>query len=143
FKDIVDHHSKDELAVYSANLMLDALNAQGKTKEVVAWVDKFLENKDLMKDPQFQKDMVTIKITSYDMEGHRLDKEGNYKECGVAFLAAAESLPDDPKHAERLYNAGLCFQNAHLVGRAIQAREELIKYHPKDNLAQKALYQIA
>ena len=143
FKDIVDHHSKDELAVYSANLMLDSLNAQGKTKEVVAWVDKFLENKDLMKDPQFQKDMVTIKISSYDMEGHRLEKEGNFKEAGVAFLAAAESLPDDPKHAERLYNAGLCFQNAHLIGRAVNAREELIKYHPKDPLAQKALYQIA
>jgi TolA-binding protein len=41
FKDIVDHHGKDELAVYSANLMLDALNAQGKTKEVIAYVDKF------------------------------------------------------------------------------------------------------
>jgi TolA-binding protein len=106
FKDIVDHHGNDELAVYSANLMLDSLNAQGKTKEVVALVDKFLQNEKLMKDEQFRKDMVTIKIDSYDMEGHRLEKEGNYKECGIAFLAAAESVPDHPKHAERLYNAG-------------------------------------
>ena len=143
FKDIVDHHSKDELAVYSANLMLDALNAQGKTREVVAWVDKFLQNQDLMKDPQFQKDMISIKIDSLDLEGRRAEKEGNYKECGVSMLAAAESLPDSNKHAERLYNAGLCFQNAHLIGRAIGAREQLIKDHPKDPLAQKALYQIA
>jgi tetratricopeptide (TPR) repeat protein len=143
FKDIVDHHSKDELAVYSANLMLDALNAQGRTKEVVAWVDKFLQNQDLMKDPQFQKDMVTIKIDSLDLEGRRAEKEGNFKECGVSMMAAADSLPDHPKHAERLYNAGLCFQNAHLVGYAIKAREQLIKDHPKDPLAQKALYQIA
>src|SRR5207302_5380927 len=37
FQDIVDKHSKDELAVYSANLMLDSLNAQGRQKDVVAW----------------------------------------------------------------------------------------------------------
>src|SRR5581483_6807562 len=33
--------------------------------------------------------------------------------------------------------------NAHLIGQAIRAREELIKDHPKDPLAQKALYRIA
>jgi tetratricopeptide (TPR) repeat protein len=143
FMDIVDHHSKDELAVYSANLLLDALNAQGKTKEVVTLVDRFLQNQDLMKDPDFQKQMVTLKIDSLDLEGHRAEKEGNYKECGLSMLAAAESMPESPKHAERLYNAGNCFQNAHLIGRAIGAREELLRSHPKDPLAQKALYRIA
>ena len=37
-------------------------------------------------------------------------------------LAAAEALPDHPKHAERLWDAGQCFQNAHLVGQALKAR---------------------
>ena len=37
FQDIVQKHPKHELAIYSANLLLDSLNAQGKTKEVVAW----------------------------------------------------------------------------------------------------------
>lgn len=143
FRDIVDRHGTDELAIYSANLMLDALNAQGKTREVIALVDKFIENPHLMKDAQFQKDMVQIKVDSVDLEGRRAEREGNYKECGVAMLAAADSLPDHPKHAERLYNAGQCFQNAHLIGYAIRAREQLIKDHPKDPLAQKALYRIA
>src|SRR4030095_2776813 len=40
-------------------------------------------------------------------------------------------------------NAGQCFQNAHLIGRAIAVRVELLKAHPKDPLAQKALYRIA
>src|SRR4029434_10861884 len=89
------------------------------------------------------KDMVTLKIDSLDMEGHRYSDAGNFKECGLSFLAAAGSMPDHPKHAERLYNAGQCFQNARLIGRAIGAREELIKTHPKDPLAQMALYRIA
>ena len=47
FEDIVNKHPKHELAVYSANLLLDSLNAQGKTKEVVKYVDKFLEMPEL------------------------------------------------------------------------------------------------
>ena len=58
-------------------------------------------------------------------------------------LAAAEALPDHPKHAERLWNAGQCFQNAHLVGQALKARLQLIEAHPKDPLAQKALFRVA
>src|SRR5450755_241610 len=143
FGDIVQKHSKHELAIYSANLWLDCLNAQGKTKEVVALVDKFLEMPDLMKDPEFGKQMISLKSDTYDMEGHEFEKDKNFKECGRSMLAAAEALPDHPKHAERLWNAGQCFQNAHLVGQALKARVQLIKDHPKDPLAQKALFRVA
>jgi TolA-binding protein len=143
FEDIVNKHQKHELAIYSANLLLDSLNAVGKTKEVVAYVDKFLEMPELMKDPEFGKQMISLKSDTYDMEGHEFEKLHNYKECGRSMLASAESLPDHPKHAERLWNAGQCFQNAHLVGQAIKARQALIAAHPKDPLAQKALYRLA
>ena len=143
FEDIVRKYPKHELSIYSANLLLDSLNAQGKTKEVVTWVDKFLEMPELMKDPEFGKQMISLKSDTYDMEGHAYEKEKNFKECGRSMLAAAESLPDHPKHAERLWNAGQCFQNAHLVGQALKARVQLIKDHPKDPLAQKALFRVA
>lgn len=143
YQEIVDKHTKDELAIYSANLLLDSLNILGRTKDVVIYVDKFLLNQDLMKDPEFQKQMVTIKVDSLDLEGRRFETEGNYKECGRSMEAAADSLPEHPKHAERLYNAALCFTNARLIGEAIRMREKLIKDHPKDALAQRALYQIA
>ena len=64
--------------------------------------------------------------------GHGFEKQRNFKECGRSMLAAAEALPDHPKHAERLWNAAQCFQNAHLVGQALKARLQLIKEHPKD-----------
>ena len=143
FEDIVRKYPKHELSIYSANLLLDSLNAQGKTKEVVTWVDKFLEMPELMKDPEFGKQMISLKSDTYDMEGHAYETAKNYKECGRSMLAAAEALPDHPKHAERLWNAGQCFQNAHLVGQALKARVALIQAHPKDPLAQKALFRVA
>lgn len=143
FQEVVEKHPNHELAVYSANLLLDSLNAQGKTREVVAWVDKFLEMPNLMKDPEFGKQMISLKSDTYDLEGREYEKQRNFKECGRSLLAAADSLPDHPKHAERLWNAGQCFQNAHLVGQALKARQQLIKDHPKDALAQKALFRVA
>jgi tetratricopeptide (TPR) repeat protein len=143
FGEIVEKHCPSDLAVYSANLWLDSLNALGKTKEVVDLVDKFLDKQCLMTDPEFGPEMISLRSDSYDMEGHEFEKLHNYKECGRSMLAAAESKPDHPKHAERLWNAGQCFQNAHLVGQAIKARQALIAAHPKDPLAQKALYRLA
>src|SRR4029077_540079 len=105
-------------------------------------VDKFLEMPDLMKDPEFGKQMISLKSDTYDMEGHEFEKLHNFKECGRSMLASAEALPAHPKHAERLWNAGQCFQNAHLVGQAVSAWETLMKNHPADPLAKKALYRV-
>jgi tetratricopeptide (TPR) repeat protein len=143
FSDIVDHHVNDELAIYSANLLLDCLNILKHYKELLQTVEKYLANPVLMKDQEFRKQMVSLKTDSLVAEAKQYEKEKNYKECGISFVAAAETIPDHKDHAQRLYNAGLCFQNARLVGQAIKAREQLIAAHPKDTLSQRALFQIA
>ena len=143
FSDIVDHHVNDDLAIYSANLLLDCLNILKRYKELLATVEKYLGNPVLMKDQEFRKQMVSLKTDSLVAEAKQYEKEKNYKECGISFVAAAETIPDHKDHAQRLYNAGLCFQNARLVGQAIKAREQLIAAHPKDTLSQRALFQIA
>ena len=123
--------------------LLDCLNILKRYKELLATVEKYLANPVLMKDQEFRKQMVSLKTDSLVAEAKQYEKEKNYKECGISFVAAAETIPDHKDHAQRLYNAGLCFQNARLVGQAIKAREQLIKDHPKDILAQRALFQIA
>jgi tetratricopeptide (TPR) repeat protein len=97
----------------------------------------------LMKDEEFRKQMVALKTDSLVVEAKQYEKDKNYKECGISFIAAAETIPDHKDHAQRLYNAGLCFQNARLICQAIKAREELIKTHPSDKLSQRAMFQIA
>ena len=131
FADIVDHHVNDELAIYSANLLLDCLNIMKRYKELLATVEKYLGNPVLMKDQEFRKQMVSLKTDSLVAEAKQYEKEKNYKECGISFVAAAETIPDHKDHAQRLYNAGLCFQNARLVGQAIKAREAAHRRPPE------------
>ncbi len=143
FGDIVERHPKDELAIYSANLLLDCLNIMGRYRDIRLWVEKFTDMPELMKDVEFQKQMIALRLDIIVKEAKEAEQRGDFKECGALMLAAAESMPDHPNTPERLYNAGLCFQNARLIGRAVQARQQLINQFPKDRLAQKALYQIA
>jgi TolA-binding protein len=76
-------------------------------------------------------------------EGADYEVKSNWKECGRSFLAAAEVLPEHPRHAERLAKAAECFDRAHLVGQALKARRALIDAHPQDSLARDALFNIA
>src|SRR6476659_2971324 len=86
--------------------------------------------------------MTGLSSDGYDREGRLYEKHGDAKECGRSFLAAAEALPTHAKHAERLWNAGQCFQNAHLVGQSIKAWSALITAHPENALSKRALFRI-
>ena len=97
FQDIVEKHPNHELAIYSANLLLDSLNAQGKTKEVVTLVDKFLEMPNLMKDPEFGKQMISLKSDTYDIEGHEYEKQKNFKECARSFAGRRRGAARSPE----------------------------------------------
>jgi tetratricopeptide (TPR) repeat protein len=108
----------------------------------VTWVRKFLEMPALVSNAELGAQLVSLMSDAYDGEARAHEKSGDAKECGRSFLAAAEALPAHPKHAERLWNAGQCFQNAHLVGQAIKAWEALREAHPTNPLASKALFRI-
>jgi TolA-binding protein len=142
FLTVVQKYRKHELAVFAANLFLDSLNIECKATELVAWAHKFIDMPELAANAEFLIQMTVLISDGYDREGRLYEKHGDAKECGRSFLAAAEALPTHAKHAERLWNAGQCFQNAHLIGQAVKAWEALKKAHPDDALAKRALYRI-
>jgi TolA-binding protein len=142
FLAVVQKYPKHELALFSANLYLDALNIECKSKEVLAWTRKFLDAPELVRDAAFVAQMTSLISDGYDQEARDHERSGDAKECGRSFLAAAEALPTHAKHAERLWNAAQCFQNAHLIGQAVKAWEALRQAHPEDALAKRAIYRI-
>ena len=55
----------------SANLFLDALNMECKSKEVLAWARKFLDMPELVRDAEFAQQMISLISDGYDREGTR------------------------------------------------------------------------
>jgi TolA-binding protein len=142
FREVVERFPTHELAVYAANLFLDCLNQRHETAALVTWVRRFLDTPALVKDAALATELVSLMADSYELEARAEETRGDRKECGRGFLAAADALPTHAKHAERLWNAGQCFQNAHLVGQAIKAWQALIDAHPNDPLARRALFRL-
>jgi len=142
FLQVVQKYPKHELMVFSANLFLDALNMECKTAEVLVWTRKFIEMPEMMANDEIRPQLFALLADSYELEARRHEKDGDFKECGRSFLAAADALATHVKHGERLWNAGQCFQNAHLVGQAVKTWDALINAHPQHELAKRALYRI-
>jgi TolA-binding protein len=86
---------------------------------------------------------MALRSDGYEREGREHETRREWKGCGRAMLAAAESLPAHPRHAQRLASAAQCFQKARLVGQALQARVALISAHPGDSLVRDALFDVA
>lgn len=151
FKDLAENYPKSELAIYSANLLLDCLaiklnfdkaHSLDYIKQMDAQVDKFQQMPDLTKDKDFDDQLKKIKASLLRKRVEETENKGEYKTAGVLYLQLAERYPDDPKLAELLYNAAINFERARLIGVAIQAREKLISQKPDDPLAKKAIYRV-
>jgi len=142
FQRVFDSYPEHQLAPIAADLYLDALNAQGKTKEIGVWVQAFLERPAMMKDRDFVGRMESLFSDVLEREAGEHRQRGEYKECGQSLVASAEIKPDHPRHGPRLWNAGHCFRQAHLIGQAVKYWLALIHDHPDQVLAQRAVFQV-
>ena len=151
FKDLAENHSKSELALYSANLLLECIAIKIKFDKTKAdeWVammekqvDKFSGMPELTKDKEFEESLQKIKNNLLRIKIEVVEKMGDHKQAGVLYLQLAERFPNDPKVAELYFNAAINFERARLIGLAIQARERLIQLRPDDPLAKKAIYRL-
>ncbi|MCA9670603.1 MAG: tetratricopeptide repeat protein [Myxococcales bacterium] len=142
FADVANNHSSHELAIYSANLLLDALNILKRYSELERYVDKFLKNGNLTKNGEFLTQLKKLKSGIQRKAAEQLQHDKRFRECGEKYANLANQYPNDARWPELVYNAAICFEAAKLIGLAISLRSTLIKVKPEDKLAQKALYQI-
>jgi tetratricopeptide (TPR) repeat protein len=147
FMDILDHHKQHETAEYSANLLLDIYNNQGRFDDMLVLVDKldgdqkFLEGKDDLKATLTKLKSQSLRKRAEKLE--QIAKEskdyGKYVTCGQAYMDIYNRKPEDPENDEVLYNAGICFGDGKSIGAEIQAFNTLERYFPNSKLTARAV----
>jgi tetratricopeptide (TPR) repeat protein len=142
FEEIADKHRSSDLAIYSANLMLDILAIKKNYKKLEEKVDDFYASPELTKDQEFKAQLAKLKAGVQRMQIAELEKAGKNKEAAAMYIQVATDYPDDPKIDEVYYNAAVLFDKANLIGLAIQARQQLLKIKPDSVLAKKAIFSI-
>ncbi len=142
FAEIAENHKQNELAVYSANLLIDCLNIRKDYVGIGQYVDKFLATQEFQKDQDFMKQLGLIKAQLERKKIEQLEHEKKYCDAARLYIKITEEHPDDPKLDELYFNAGSLFEKCHLLGAAIQSREALIKTKPDSPLAKKAIFLV-
>lgn len=142
FREIAEHHKDSDLAIYSANLLIDCLAIKKDFKGVEQAVDVFLASPELTRDADFKSAMSKIKANTIWRHIEELEKAKQYREAATLYVQLATDYPDHPRIDEIYYNAAIDFERANLVGLAIKQRQMLLKAKPDTALAKKAIYLI-
>jgi tetratricopeptide (TPR) repeat protein len=143
FKDLAENHQDSDLAMYSANLLLDCYVINKDFKDLRQEVETFLQSPKLMsREPDFKKQLTAIKANIQRQEIEYFEKDKKYADACRSYLQLASDYPNDSKIDEIYFNAAVNCEKAKLIGLAIQARQVLIRTKPDSRLAKKAVYLI-
>jgi len=155
FEDIIKNSPQDETALYSANMVLDALIITHRYEEMSKWANyfsttpKFFTAKDDQDRSDLQDRVADIRAKSQRKIAEALEKDAKasgdfqkYVACGNMYLEIFNSNPEAPKSDEVLYNAGVCFEDGRALSTAIEAFTELRTRFPKSPQAAKALARL-
>ena len=117
---IVDAHRRHEAAVYAENIVLGSLLALRRGQEIVARMDDIERRSVSCFEPGAK--YYNLKSDAYELIAREAEGTGQFRECGRSLLAAAETAADHPKHADRLWDAAICFHKAHMIAQALRTR---------------------
>ncbi len=157
FRDVAFNHRDDEVAPYAANLYLDSLNALGSRgsarnpacfEELRTSIDpldrSFCASDDREDEDQGGLCDVLARLRCEMMRKNAEERQANqqWKSAAKIYMTIARKYPNCGRLDEVLFNAAICFEADHLLGRAIKTRTVLVEKYPNSPLAPKAVYLV-
>ena len=143
FEDVAFNHSNHQLAIFAAELHLDAINALQDYDQLERAVLKYLEKKPL-EDEAFNESVAEIHSQIRFKKCNLKDDAKEWSEAAKCYVQYARDFPEGELLEEALYNAALDFERLKEIGKAIQVRIALLKNtkEPDSKMASKTLYNI-
>lgn len=142
FADIALNHPENELAVYSAHLILDSYNLLEDWAKIDEWARRFHGEPRLARG-KFKAELEEIiERNSFKMVA-LLEQESKFNEAAQRYLDFVAEWPGSDLADEALFNAAVDFHKGGQPERAIAVRDRLVAEYPKSELAPEALFQNA
>lgn len=151
FKEITQENPKHSLAIYSANLLLDIYNMKKDYEGMWEAIKELKANKDLMTNPDpATPELVALLNGSEEQLAFKMceQKEQNklWEAAATCYEGFAKNYPQSADAAKAMWNASQDWENASEVGRAIEARVQLLTGKESEAsaaMAPRAMYAIA
>jgi tetratricopeptide (TPR) repeat protein len=144
FTRIALDHPTDEVAEYSANLVLDAYNILGDWRNVNGWAKRFYANKALVEaHPKLKDDLTRIIEGSAFKVIQEREQAKDWDGATDEYLAFARDWPASQFAATALFNAAVNQVRASRLDRAMEIRDQFLKRYPDDKRAPEVLFDNA
>ncbi len=145
FDDLLTKHRGHDTSEFAANLILDSLNRSCRFKDLTKWATKILEldgGKFVADKDVLRQTSEGIKRTSMRMAAQQLEADGQYFECGSAYVNIFQTYPEGEDTHEIIFNAGVCYEKAKAFQNAITMREYLVVNFPDKKEAKMSLFAL-
>lgn len=139
FAIIALEHPESELAVYSANLILDVYNLQSDFEKIDEWARKFYAEPKLAKG-DFKADLEKIIEKNTFKLAEKIAAKGEHEQAAERYVAFVKDWPKSELADEAIFNASVELYKAGRVLDSIRARDRIIKEFPDSNLGPQALF---
>ncbi len=123
----------DRAGEIAANLVLDSYNALGDYKKVNEWARRFYAN-DKLASGKFKDELAKVIEQSSFKLVSQLEEKKEYAAAAQAYLDFVKDFPKTQIADKALYNASTDFYKAHMLERALAAREQLFRNYPQSPL---------
>ncbi len=144
FKKIAEENPQHRVAVYAANLLLEAFNMKGDFDSIAASVDVFLGLYNNSKDKEFITRLNKLKGELDFQKCSSLDTREEHIKAAQCFIGYADRFGGTELAAQALYNAALNYDKEKQMEKAIKVRTRLVNDLDNSNeLVPKSLYKIA
>ena len=143
FKDISEKHPEHRLAVFAANLLLDAYNLKGDMEVLDKQVDSFLKIYTPQRDPEFYALLVKLKQQSSFKKCQGIERGKEWVRAATCYKSYAANYPQSEFVDKSYYNAALNYEREKMLEQSIEMKLKIVNDVPQSPLVPKALYQIA
>ncbi|AKU91310.1 tetratricopeptide repeat protein [Vulgatibacter incomptus] len=139
FSEIALEHPENELAEYSANLVLDVFNLLGDYEKIDEWAKRFHSEPRLAKGPFKLELERIIERNSFKLVA-LLEKEERYGDAGDRYLSFVSAWPRSELAGEALFNASVDYYKAGRIEDALATRDRLVRDYPQSKMTPMAIF---
>ncbi|HOX46369.1 MAG TPA: tetratricopeptide repeat protein [Myxococcota bacterium] len=157
FDEIVRDFPKSDLAVYSANLVLDSLQEKEDFESLNTYARKYYKSPDLMANEKLRADLTRlIPEIAFKRVGNleamlanppagkpRLAEAKMHSKVAFAYIGFWREFPQHELADEALFNASVKYMQAERLDKARKARELLIEKFPESDLVPGTIFNLA
>lgn len=148
FEMIVKKYPRDNLAEYSANLIMDSLNITEDWEAISDKARSFLRNTALISGrPKLKKDLERFKVMATFYAAEVPAKKGKYIESAERYLAFVTEFPKSKYNDVSLYNANSYYVKGGDIYKAIRVQERFLResdnIYKNSKLRKDIMFQLA